>query len=180
VFALHLPETHSDIHQQRSRLSHSWLNNQIIIVKASVVACVRTDAAKLEARLDFEEQIKPGGEFDRRIKETRAFAHRIIDGFSPQQLIDDGPLAALSSETRDAIKTVIHREYLEQTEIEQTIEPMVQAIDELESALHAFSLIWFQQNAEDSELIKTFEQLQLKAIALKEKIANLPEGIVLP
>ena len=179
-FALHLRETHCDIGQQLSRLSHSWLKNQIIKVKPSVVARVRTDAARLEARLDFEDHIKPGGEFDRRIEETRALAHRIIEGFSPQQLIDDGPLAALSSEARDAIKTVIHREYLEQTEIEQTIEPLVHAIDDLENALRVLSRIWFHQNSEDSDLIDAFEQLQLKAKALHGKIGNLPEGIVLP
>ena len=180
MFALHLRETHCDIYQQLGRLSHSWLENQIIRVEPSVVACVRTDAAMLKARLDFEERIKPGGEFDRRIVETRALAHRISDGFSPQQLIDDGPLATLSSEAREAIKTVIHREYLEQTEIEQTIEPLVHAIDDLENALRVLSRIWFQQDSEDSDLINAFEHLQLKAKALHGKIGNLPEGIVLP
>jgi hypothetical protein len=180
VFALHLRETHCDIVQQLGGLSHSWLNNQIIRVKPSCVALWRTDAAKIKVRLDFEKHIKPGGEFDTRIEETRALAHRIIDEFSPRRLVDDGPLAALSSEVRDAIKTVIHREYLEQTDIEQTVKPMAHAIDDLEDALRAFSRTWFQQNPEDSDLIKAFEQLQLKGKSLNEKIANLPEGIVLP
>lgn len=178
--ALHLREIHCDIRQQLGRLSHSWLKNQIKDVHPSFVVLWRTDAAKIKARLNFEENIKPGGEFDRQIEETRALVRRIIDGFSPQQLVDDGPLAALSSEVRDAIKTVIHREYLEQTEIEQTIDPMVHAIDDLENALRVFSRTWFQQNPEDSNLINAFEQLQLNAKAIQEKIANLPEGIVVP
>lgn len=180
VFALHLRETHCDIHQQLHALSHSWLKNEINDLDLSKVLLWRTDAAKIKARLDFERQIKPGGEFDKRIEQARTVAHRITDGSSPQKLVDDGPLATLSSETRGAIKTAIHREYLEQTEIEQTVEPMVLAINDLENALRAFSHLWFQQDSEDSELIKAFEQLKLNAKSLQEKIANLPEGIVLP
>ncbi len=166
---------------QRGLLWHSWLKNQILKMDAGYVTHMHSRPSLLEERESFERKIQPEGEFESRLDEARRFARDMIDGFSPAQLVDTGPLAAISAEARASLKEVVHGEYLKQTSIEARTEPVAAAVDELGKALRKFRDVWYQQPRADAEQIRAgFEQLQTRARALHEMLGNLPEGIVLP
>jgi hypothetical protein len=164
----------------RGILRHSWLKNQILGMDAGFVVQMHGRPSLHEARESFERKIRPGGEFDLRLSDARQLVRDMVEGFSPAQLVDSGPLAALPAETLAAIKSVIHREYLSETRIEQCAEPIAAACDLLADALRDFSDVWFGRAAGLGMVRKSFEQLQLRARALHEQLEKLPEGIVLP
>lgn len=166
---------------QRGLLWHSWLKNQILKMDASYVAHMHSRPSLLKERESFERKIQPGGEFESKLDKARSFAHDMVDGFSPAQLVDSRPLAKLSSEARAGLKSVIHGEYLEQTSIEERTGPITGAVDELGKVLSEFRDVWYRRPHCEAELIRAgFEQLQARARALHEMLGNLPEGIVLP
>jgi hypothetical protein len=171
----------SDAALQRGLLWHSWLKNQILKMDAGYVAYMYSRTSLLEERESFERKIRPGGEFESRLDEARRFAHDMVDGFSPAQLVDSGPLANLSAEARAGLKSIIHGEYLEQTSIEERSGPVAEAVDELGKALSDFRDVWYRGPHSGADQIRAgFEQFQTRARALHEMLGNLPEGIVLP
>lgn len=166
---------------QRGLLWHSWLKNQILKMDAGYVAHMHSRTSLLEERESFERKIQPGGEFESRLDEARRFARDMVDGFSPAQLVDSGPLAAIPAEARASLKKVIHGEYLKQTSIEERTKPVAVAVDELGKALGEFRDVWYRHPHSGAEQIRAgFEQLQTRARTLHEMLGNLPEGIVLP
>lgn len=166
---------------QRGLLWHSWLKNQILKMDAGYVAHMHSRPSLLEARESFERKIQPEGEFESRLDESRLFARDMVDGFSPAQLVDSGPLANLSAEARASLKSAVHGEYLEQTSIEERTGPVTEAVNELGKALGEFRDVWYRRPHSEAEQIRAgFEQLQTRARALHEMLGNLPEGIVLP
>lgn len=165
----------------RGILRHSWLKNQILTMDAGYVIQMRGRPSLHEEREAFERKIRPGGEFESRLGEARKLVREMVDGFSPAQLVDTGPLAGLSPEARAAIKSVLHREYLSRTMIEKCAEPATAACDALEIALREFSDNWFREPYPGAVVIrKKFEELQLRARSLNDSLGDLPEGIVLP
>jgi hypothetical protein len=165
----------------RGILRHSWLKNQILTMDAGYVIQMRGRPSLHEEREAFERKIRPGGEFESRLGEARKLVREMVDGFSPAQLVDSGPLAGLSPEARAAVKSVVHREYLSRTMIEKCVGPAAAACDALEDALRKFSDDWFRQPYPGAVVIrKRFEELQQRARALSESLGDLPEGIVLP
>ena len=170
-----------DAAMRRGLLWHSWLKNQILKMDAGYVVHIHSRPDLQEERESFERKIRPSGEFDSKIKEARQFVRDMVEGFSPAQLIDTGPLASLSAEARASIKSTIHVEYLIETMMEHQTEPISVAIDELEQALKKFARAWSRQPPADRALVsQRFEQLQEAARTLHERLGNLPEGIVLP
>ncbi|MET0621810.1 MAG: hypothetical protein ABW250_02410 [Pyrinomonadaceae bacterium] len=166
--------------RQRGILRHSWLKNQILGIDAGFVVQMRGRPSLREARESFERKILPGGEFDLRLGEARQLARDMVDGFSPTQLANSGPLADLPAEVLAAVKSAVHREYLSETGIEQREGPLNAACDLLADALREFSDVWVGRTSGPNMLRKSFEQLQLRARALHEQLEQLPEGIVLP
>jgi hypothetical protein len=165
---------------QRGLLWHSWLKNQILKMDPDYVLRMKSRPSLQEERLAFEQWIQPGGEFESKLNDARQFAGVMVEGFSPAQLVDRGPLLKLSTNVREAVKSVIHREYLAQSLIEDCAGPMADAIDDLDKALKEFSGIWYRKPAAGHDLIRRgFEQLQVCAKALHERLGALPEGIVL-
>ena len=171
----------SDAALQRGLLWHSWLKNQILKTDAGYVAYIHSRPSLLEERESFEQKIQPGGEFELRLDEARRFARDMIDGFSPAQLVDSGPLANLSDEVRASLKSALHGEYLEQTLIEERTGRIAEAVQELGQALGEFRDVWYRRPHSGANLIsESFEQLQARARDLHEMLGDLPEGIVLP
>jgi hypothetical protein len=166
---------------RRGLLWHSWLKNQILKMNADYVAQMHGDTSLQEERESFERKIQAGGEFESKLSDARRFASEMIEGFSPAQLVDSGPLANLSAEARTSIKAVIHDEYLRQTMIEERTGPIASGVDDMERALKGFSTVWYRRPPAQQDLVKTeFERLQACARLLHEKLGSLPEGIVLP
>jgi len=166
---------------QRGLLRHSWLKNQILQISPDFVAQVNSRPSLWEERESFEKKIQSGGEFETKLNDARQLIRDMVKGFSPEQLVDRGPLANLSQKARESVKAVIHDIYLRQTKIEQYTEPVTRAIDDLENALREFTTVWYlQQSAEQNLIRNRFEQVQECARILHEKLGDLPEGIVLP
>lgn len=166
---------------QRGLLWHSWLKNQILKTDAGYVAYIHSRSSLFEERESFEQKIQPGGEFESRLDEARRFARDMVDGFSPAQLVDGGPLANLSDEVRAGLKSAVHDEYLEQTLIEERTGPVAEGVEELSKALGEFNDVWYRRPPSEAGLIReSFEQLQARARVLHEMLGDLPEGIVLP
>ncbi len=166
--------------RQRGILRHVWLKNQILGIDAGFVVQMRGRPSLREARESFERKIRPGGEFDLKLEDARRLGRDMVEGFSPAQLADSGPLAGLPPEALAAVKSAVHREYLSETRIEQRVGPLSAACDLLADALREFSDAWFERAAGAMVLRKSFEQLQLRARALHEELEQLPEGIMLP
>jgi hypothetical protein len=166
---------------QRGLLWHSWLKNQILKTDAGYVAYIHSRPSLLGERESFEQKIQPGGEFELRLDEARRFARDMVDGFSPAQLVDSGPLANLSDEVRVSLKSAVHGEYLARTLIEEHTGPVAEAVEELGKALGEFKDVWYRRPPSGAGLIKeNFEQLQARARVMHEILGDLPEGIVLP
>jgi len=170
-----------EVRQRCARLSHSWLKNQILNLDPGYVGLIYQRAADSEARTSFEQKIQVNGLFSGRIEETCQLANEVIDGFSPEQVVDTSALKNLPAETRKAIKEVLRAEYLIQTDIESKVKQIHLAIAELKSALFNFTEAWFGQESAESEKIQAgFALVQVRAQTLHGLLTNLPEGIVLP
>lgn len=166
---------------RRGLLWHSWLKNQILKMDSGYVVQMHRRPSLQEERESFERKIHAGGEFESNLDDARQLVLNMVEGFSPIQLVDSGPLAIMSVKAREAIKSVVHREYLIQTRIEECIMPITSAIDELELAYREFASTWYQHPSADQAAIqKSFESLQHCARNLHELLGRLPEGIVLP
>ena len=166
---------------QRGLLWHSWLKNQILKMDAGYVVQMHRRLPLREERASFEQKIQPGGVFEANLQSARLFARRMVEGFSPGQLVDAEPFTVLSAEARNIIKAVSHQEYLEQTHIDQLVEPLERAIDDLEISLREFTEAWYQQPAnEETTIRERFEQLKERARILHDLLGSLPEGVVLP
>lgn len=166
---------------RRGLLWHSWLKNQVLKMDAEYVAQMHSRSYLREERESFEQQIQPGGVFEKNLQSARLLARTMVEGFSPGQLVDTGPFTSLSAEARDIVKAAIHREYLDETHIDRLVEPIGFAIDKLETSFREFSEAWYQQPAnEESTIQEKFEQLKAHAIILHELLGCLPEGVVLP
>ena len=166
---------------QRGLLWHSWLKNQILQMDGGYVVRMHRRPTLREEKAAFELKIQPGGVFETNLHSARLFASRIVEGFSPGQLVDTETFTILSAETRDIIKTVIHREYVNQTHIDLLVEPVERAIDDLEISFTEFTEAWYRQPVAEEKMVQeTFEKLKERAKILHELLGRLPEGVVLP
>lgn len=170
-----------DAARRRGLLWHSWLKNQILKIDAGYIAYIHDRPDLQDEKESFEGKIREGGDFESRLSEARQLARDTVDGFSPSQLVDSGPLAILSPEARESIKSTIHCEYLKLTRIEEQTSRIDAAIDDLESALKEFSAAWYGHPPNDHNTVHSrFEHLQACARTLHERLGELPQGIVLP
>jgi len=165
----------------RGLLWHSWLKNQVLKMDSGYVVQMHRRPSLKEERESFERKIQAGGEFESNLTNARKLVGNMVHGFSPTQLIESGSFATLSAEAHEVIKSVIHKEYLRQTRIEEYVEPASDAINELEDAYKEFAIAWYQKPPVSDKVIQQcFELLQCRARKLHELLGRLPEGIVLP
>ena len=171
----------SELSQERGRLRHLWLKNQVLALNEDYTALMHTKPSLREARESFESKIRPDGEFDDRLNDVRRIVRQMGEGFSPAQIVDLGPLEQLSPNVRQLVKNISHDLYLRQTMIAELGASLAEVIAVLAQALKDFSTAWFKQPPVDETLIRSkFAHFQLCAKALQEKLSNLPQGIVLP
>ena len=170
-----------EVRQRCSRLSHSWLKNEILNLDPGYIGLLYQRTAHSVARTSFEQKIQVDGLFSARIEEASQLANEMIDGFSPEQVVDTSALRNLPAETRKAIKEVLRAEYLIQTDIESKVKQIHLAIADLKKALGSFAETWFGRKSVKPEKIQAgFTLVQVRAQALHGLLAKLPEGIVLP
>jgi len=170
-----------EVRQRCARLSHSWLKNEILNLDPGYVSFIYQSGGRSEGRTSFEQKIQFDGVFSARIDEASQLANEMIDGFSPEQVVDTGALKNLPAETQKAIKEVLRAEYLVQTDIESKVKQIQLAIADLKKALGIFTEAWFgKKPVEPEEIQAGFTRVQVRAQALHGLLADLPKGIVLP
>src|SRR5438105_1225198 len=77
----------------RSRLRHSWLENQLL--NCDVAYVQRIHGSSSQARRIFEQMIGPKGTFDQMVQEGWMLCHGVRDTLDPVRLMDSIPLSSL-------------------------------------------------------------------------------------
>jgi hypothetical protein len=175
-----LEDVQCEAENLRGQLHHSWLKNELLSMLRpdSLVKMHETQSLK---RASFEEKIKPAGKFSQWIRDARRLCEIMMDGFSPAQLVESGPLAALPAEVRALTKEVLHGAYLRQSGIEELRGPLQSATEELSDELEDFAKTWFQAPpAESSQIAAAVERVVEYARKLQEVVERLPKRIVMP
>jgi hypothetical protein len=126
----------------------------------------------------FENRIKPHGDFDVYIDESRTLLRTMEAGFSAVHLAEI-ELQQLPKEIKELIFTILQDRYLAETEIDRLTTPMGEAINDLEIAIGGLRERWFRDR-DQSALRESFKEVQLKAKRLDQLLSLLPKGIVLP
>ena len=174
-----LDEASCEPESLRSQLHHSWLKNEVLILRPEFMARMRETPSP--QRASFEEKIKTGGTFWQRIEDARRLYEIMTDGFSPAQLVDSGDLGALSEDVRTLMKKVLHDVYLQETGIEDRREILQVIIIELSSELEELRKTWFQEPPTEFVVIAAgVERVLQRARKLSDILTKLPSGIVLP
>jgi hypothetical protein len=163
----------------KSRLRHSWLENQVLNRDSSVVAD-RHDTST-EAGVVFKRKICTDGEFAHAAKEVREFCNIMIEGLSPARLLDRKPLSLLLGELRQLIAGDLHQLYLKRSEIERAKAEIRATVVEFEASLVALCRLWNTEPRVDKEVVKTaFEKLQCIGRKLHAALGIVPQGTILP
>jgi len=171
--------TASDTENLRSQLHHSWLKNEVLILRPDYLAKMREKESP--QRASFEEKIKPGGKFWQRIDAARRLCETITEGFSPAQLVDAGELAALPDDVRALMKQVLHDAYRQETGIEELRSLLLCAINEVSNELDGLSRTWFQEPPAPTAVLAAAVNKSIDtARKLRDLLIRLPTGIVLP
>lgn len=160
-----------EIDARRASLKHTWLERRLL-------GQLRTERGTwLKERSQRLPNVLAG--LSGRIQEIRSLLADIVEGYSPRQLIDHGPLGILPDEVRQAIKAAVHQAYLE-------LGIMQPLVAELEGALNQFERIaekvigaW-----EDGALVKKraqiLDELEVATERLRQALDAFPRGVVLP
>ncbi len=163
----------------KSRLRHSWLENQILNRDPVYVAQRHRESSS--ARDAFEEKIQPGGEFDRALDDARELCARVVDACSPTQLVNSRPLAELPERTRHAICGLLEAIYLRECSITEVRSQFTAAIECFSGALCDFSGAWYREPLVDPVVVNVaFVRLQRAGADLHGVLGRLPGGIILP
>jgi hypothetical protein len=179
VLALPLTDESRRLAAVKSRLRHSWLENQVLNRDSSVVAD-RHDALT-EAGIVFKKKICANGEFAGAAKAARELCDIMIDGLSPARLLDRKPLSLLPGELNKLLADDLHQLYLERSRIEKSKSELQTAIMEFEGVLFMLCRLWNAEPRVEREAVKTaFEGLQCIGRKLHAALGSVPQGTVLP
>lgn len=155
------------------QLKHSWLENQVLNKTSDNII----DFWKAKGWNALEEQ------FEVHIKKAINLSEELEYGFSPAQLVDRlTPFEKVDCETKELIKQVVHKAYLESSNITELKVPLKKAAKELEKAFEHMLEAWNQPVSETNEkkLRKTWGIFLTMARKLHSILEQLPKGIVLP
>jgi hypothetical protein len=179
ILALPLTEETRRLAAIRSRLRHSWLENQILNRDSSVVAGRHGTSTK--ASVAFKWKICANGEFAQATKEVRELCDIMLDTLSPARLLDRKPLSLLSEQCHRQIADELHRLYLKRSRVEKSRTELQTAIVEFEVVLAALCRLWNVEPRVERDVVKTaFERLQCIGLRLHAALGVVPQGTVLP
>jgi hypothetical protein len=160
-------------------LRHNWLGHEVLPFEDEYIAMIYVEDSPSRDR--FAERIRPGGTFEHYIGKAKALSAIVVQGFSPAQLVDDGPLLALSDEGRALIRSLLHDEYLKQTGIESLSLSLQAAVSDLFERYKHFVKHWYSEpRAAQEEIKESFGDFQRSAKVFDEVLESLPKGVVLP
>lgn len=157
----------------RGVIKHSWLEHQILATTSE--QALRRSAA-------------PGGwsaferEFPIRLGQARDLAVRLLELFSPATLVEECmAFAKLDADAKNQLKVALHEAYLETSGIMTVREPLLVAVDQLETALDAFRSACPSGTRGNSVAAAHAWTLVLAAATqLATLLDRLPKGIVFP
>jgi hypothetical protein len=158
----------------RGQLKHSWLENLVRDRKADTIV----GFWKKGQWLDKVETI-----FPHYLQQTLKLADELVEGFSPDQLIDQlAPFKEFSDDLRGQVKKAVHDAYLEASNIAALAEPIRKCAKALEPELNRLKALWKMPYSPESEIAvrDCWENIQEKGAALREQLEKLPRGVILP
>lgn len=109
------------------------------------------------------------------IAEARAISSALIDGYSPAQMVELGPLRYLPEQTRVAVRDAIHCAYLKCGIVQNKKDALENATQQFEKVARLIQSAWNSTAREE-----LLHRLGAASRELQEKLNELPEGIVWP
>lgn len=156
----------------RGQLRHHWLENQILNKTPEDVLFIR----QTERTWDALES-----EFDHRIDQAIQFSCEMIEGFSPQHLVEMLPiLSSLKYETKTQLKSIIHEEYIKSSDILNISRSFLCAVKAMQYAINELKNVWDNPQSSDKFIIEKYQEVLDSAILLLDVIKLLPKGVALP
>lgn len=163
-----------EVNLLRGQLKHSWLENQVRDIDTDDIVSFWKDGEWLDT---------VGKIFPHRLQQTLELADRLVDGFSPAQLVGQlAPLGNLSDELRKKIKLTVHASYLAASHIASLEEPIRQCAQDLQPELNNLWELWKKPFSIECEfaLRACWDNIRAKGKALHEQLEKLPRGVVFP
>lgn len=160
-----------DLDDLRATLEHTWLKRRLL-------TRVRAERAEWLKAVGTGSLPKVLAGIPARIKETRKLLACLIEGYSPAQLVDLCPLAALPHETKKIIKGAVHKAYLDSGVIQPLAAQLRGALDEFEAEAAEIGPAWTGA-AGAKKIDSVLDGLETAAERLRQALLDLPREVVL-
>lgn len=167
----------------RSRLRHSWLENEILSSRRTGVAIAKVHQLDMEhpAKRQLSEALKAGGCWFAPIQDVRRLAALMTNAFSPDLLIDSPPLSDLPLRAREVLRQTLRQRYRLESDIEALRAPIVDMATEMFDALHCLATSWSAKpSASPDEIAAAVESVRDAGQRLLSLLTRVPAGVVLP
>lgn len=159
----------SEIDGRRAVLGHTWLDNQLLLhLKRQQESWARSTDGALPL---------PLASIPQQLEKVRKLIDDAINGFSPAQLVDRGPLSALDLDARTSIKNAVHIAYLALGVIQPLIEELTGAANQLDEVTTRTRANW--QEGPEMRL-HLMNELEAAAVRLRYALKELPREVVFP
>ncbi len=169
----------SSVYGAKGALGHSFLENLIERRNAGDIARLHMRGGDIRAPFDLD--VRVGGAFDRRTEEVRALAASLPHALSPARLLESDRLQEIPRELLAAIGNTLHAAYLDVSGIHGVVTELQCYVDIFADELSRFRLAWERVPASTADAIeRSFKHLQQAAGRLREAIARVPDGIIIP
>ena len=155
---------------ERGPLRHTWLERRLIYE-------LRVDRDKWLSALpgDPLPRVLSGIAFH--IERLHTLLDRMIEDFSPAQLVDRGPLGGLSPEVRQLLREALHSAYLASGDVLLLQQRLREAIAGFSAVAGTIETVWRSGDRDAKDAL--FDALSEQASRLRDALA-LPQGVILP
>jgi hypothetical protein len=155
---------------ERGSLRHTWLERRLIYeLKVDRDKWLRASAA------DPLPRVLAGIPFQ--LERLGALMNRMVEDFSPAQLVERGPLGGLPQEVRQLLQEALHNAYLASGEVVLLQQSLRAAIKGFTTVAARIEIVWRSGDRDAKNSL--FEELTTEASRLRDALA-LPQGVILP
>src|SRR5687767_9165557 len=119
-------------------LEHTWLKRRLL-------AQLRTERSFWLRRADGTPLPNVLAGIPARVEETRLLHARLIEGYSPAQLIEQSPLAALPTKVKKTIQSAVHQAYVDSGIIQPLAAQLDEALNDFELVASEVCRVWMEQ-----------------------------------
>lgn len=154
---------------ERGPLRHTWLERRLIY----------------ELRVDRDKWLRaaagdplPGvlAGIPVQLKRVSTLLDRMIEDFSPAQLVDRGPLGGLSQEVRQLLREALHNAYLASGEVLLLQQNLRESLARFSAVAGRIETVW--RSGDRAAKNALFDELGAQASQLRDALA-LPQGVIL-